>query len=236
MVKLNNLNIPKKVAFLGDYVPRQCGIATFTYDLRSAIAAQYPDLVYVVLGATHPNIVRDQGESYRMKLERMAHDLGIKKNVVFYNRFVEPEELNHLLRMTDSAGMFQHARYALPSFEDGYCTDDNARAFLLTILLEEIGHDMREIRHSANHYAAFINYAFDSDRKRFRNFMGFDRQWLEEVGSDDSQGRALWALGAEATLAFLLSLVEMHMVENSLKSFSQVTQPGCDDLKITSEA
>nr|MDQ3333143.1 glycosyl transferase family 1 [Planctomycetota bacterium] len=104
--------------------------------------------------------------------------------------------LDHLSRMTDATGMFQHATYTIPNYADGYCTDDNARALLLTVLLDESGHDGPEVRRVATTSAAFLQAAFDRDRRRFRNFMGFDRRWLEEVGSEDSHGRALWALGA----------------------------------------
>jgi glycosyltransferase involved in cell wall biosynthesis len=297
-----------------------------------AILEDYPNFVYIVLGATHPNLVREQGERYRLSLERMAQDLGIKSHVIFYNRFVEIEELiefigaadiyvtpylnasqivsgtlayafgcgksvvstpywhaeelladgrgtlvpfadsaalateirallrdetrrhsmrkkayllgremiwshvahlymesfqrarrtrqdqpmrplavrtlaeqkaelpdwrlDHLVRMTDSTGMIQHARHTIPFFDEGYCVDDNARALLLTVLLEDLGVDDAAIARLATTYAAFLQHAFDRDRKRFRNFMGYDRRWLETVGSDDSHGRAVWALGA----------------------------------------
>ena len=104
--------------------------------------------------------------------------------------------LDHLARMTDSTGMFQHATYTIPNFAEGYCTDDNARALLLTVLLEELGQDGPEVQRLATTYAAFLQAAFDRERKRFRNFLSFDRRWLEEVGSEDCHGRALWALGA----------------------------------------
>ena len=296
------------------------------------ILEEFPDFVYIVLGATHPDLVRDQGERYRLSLERLARDLGIRTNVIFYNRFVElnqltefiraadvyvtpylnpaqitsgtlaysfgcgkaivstpywhaeellagglgvlvpfadppslareirgllrdgsrrlamcktayglgremiwrrsahhymesfqkarlarhdqpfkpltvrtlaeeqadlPEwRLDHLQRMTDSTGMFQHATYTIPLFEEGYCTDDNARVLLLAVLLDELGQDEPEVRRLAMTSAAFLQAAFDRDRRRFRNFMSFDRHWLEEVGSEDCQGRAVWALGA----------------------------------------
>jgi glycosyltransferase involved in cell wall biosynthesis len=295
------------------------------------ILSEFPNLVYIILGATHPDLVRDQGERYRLSLERMARDLGIKSNVIFYNRFVElshltefiraadvyvtpylnpaqitsgtlaysfgcgkpvvstpywhAEELladglgvivpfadspalareirgllrddarraamcqtayaigremvwrrsaehymesfqrarlvlhnqpsrpltirtlaeqqaelpdwrlDHLVRMTDSTGMFQHAIYTIPNFAEGYCIDDNARALLLTVLLDELGQNESELKRVAQTTAAFLQAAFNPERKRFRNFMSFDRRWLEEAGSEDSQGRALWALG-----------------------------------------
>ena len=63
------------------------------------------------------------------------------------------------------------------------------------MLLEELGQGGPKVHRLATTYAAFLQAAFDRERKRFRNFLGFDRRWLEEVGSEDSHGRALWALG-----------------------------------------
>jgi glycosyltransferase involved in cell wall biosynthesis len=301
--------------------------------LRSlpAVLEEFPNLVYVILGATHPNLVREHGEAYRLTLERLARDLGIKRHVSFYNRFVDQEELkeflgvadiyitpyqnaaqatsgtlayafgsgkavistpywhaeellgdgrgvlipfgdskamtqaiiglleddnkrnamrkrayvlgremvwsktaqhymssfekarsnptsqsirrpgvrtleeerlelpdlrtDHLRRMSDSIGIYQHANYSLPDFHHGYCTDDNARALITTVLLEEQELEGRDLRRLSETYASFIQYAFEPISKRFRNFMGFDRRWLETEGSEDSQGRALWALG-----------------------------------------
>jgi len=303
------------------------------YMLRALprVIAEFPNVTYLILGATHPNLLREQGESYRLSLERLAEDLNIQKHVVFYNRFVElselteflgaadlyvtpylnPEQitsgtlayafgcgkavistpywhaeelladgrgilvpfrdpdalaeavlsllrdeagrhamrkrayllgremvwshvahlymesfqrarrarlerpirplamrtleerrlelpalrLDHLLRMTDSTGLLQHATYSIPNFEEGYCTDDNARALVLCTLLEELGQDTAEIRTAASRYAAFLQFAFDRQRRRFHNFLGFDRQWRDEVGSEDCLGRAVWALG-----------------------------------------
>ena len=296
-----------------------------------AILREFPNFVYIVLGATHPNLIRDQGEQYRIGLERLAKDLGIDRNVSFYNRFAELDELteflgvtdiyvtpylnpaqitsgtlayafgcgkvvvstpywhaeellsdgrgilvpfndseaisreilgllrdegrrhairknayklgremiwsrvaqlymdsfqkarhslqdqpirplavrtlaekpaelpdwrlDHLVRMTDSAGIFQHAKTTIPRFSEGYCADDNARALILTVYLESLGQRSPQVSRMAAYYAGFLEYAFNRERRRFRNFMGFDRRWLEEAGSDDSHGRALWALG-----------------------------------------
>jgi glycosyltransferase involved in cell wall biosynthesis len=295
-----------------------------------AILKEFPNFVYIVLGATHPTLIREQGERYRISLERLAKDLGINPNVSFANRFVTIDELiefigmadiyitpylnpaqitsgtlayafgcgkavistpywyaqellaegrgvlvpfgdsgalarevcellrdeprrhamrkkayllgremiwshvahlymdsfqrarrsrldvpykplavrmlaeqpmdlpgwrlDHLIRMTDSAGILQHANSTIPKFSEGYCTDDNARALLLTVLLEQLGQASAAVQRQALTYAAFLGYAFQQGR--FRNFMGFDRRWLEPVGSDDCHGRALWALGA----------------------------------------
>jgi glycosyltransferase involved in cell wall biosynthesis len=303
------------------------------YALRAipAVLREFPNFVYIVLGATHPNLLRAKGEAYRLSLERLAGDLGIKRSVIFYNRFVElrelseflgasdlyltpylnPEQitsgtlayafgcgkavistpywhaeelladgrgvlvpfadsdaiareiialladetrrhamrkqayklgremtwsnvahlymdtfqrarfslvdtpgrryivptleerslelpalrLDHLLNMTDSTGIFQHANITIPNFEHGYCTDDNVRALILTVLLEELGNESRRVLQVATTYAAFVNAAYDEQAGRFRNFMTLDRRWIDEPGSDDCFGRALWALG-----------------------------------------
>src|SRR5256885_2230453 len=295
------------------------------------ILSEFPDVVYVVLGATHPNELAERGEGYRLGLERLAKKIKVEKNVIFYNRFVEIEELKefigaadiyitpylneaqitsgtlaysfgagkavistpywhaaellaeergvlvpfgdaeaiarevigllrdesrrtalrknayklgremvwsnvarlymrsfelarveravlsrksfatktldqqpralpelklgHLSRMTDSTGLFQHAIFTVPNFSKGYCTDDNARAFILAVLLDELGEDTENVRTLATTYAAFLHHAFDPKTKRFHNRLSFDRRWLDEQGSEDSHGRALWALG-----------------------------------------
>jgi len=295
------------------------------------ILSEFPNVVYIVLGATHPNLLREQGEAYRLSLERLAKKNKIQKHVIFYNRFVELEELkefigaadiyitpylnegqvtsgtlaysfgagkavvstpywhaaelladdrgvlvpfgdtgaiarevigllrdetrrttirknayklgremiwsnvarlymrsfelgrvegavlsrksfatktldqqpralpelklDHLSRMTDSTGLFQHAIFTVPNFSEGYCTDDNARAFILAVLLDEMEEEPENVRTLATTYAAFLHHAFDPRAGRFHNFLSFDRRWLDEQGSEDSHGRALWALG-----------------------------------------
>jgi glycosyltransferase involved in cell wall biosynthesis len=295
------------------------------------IVAENPNVVYIILGATHPHLLRDAGESYRLSLELLAKKNGVEKNVIFYNRFVDLDELkefigaadiyvtpylnenqitsgtlaycfgagkavvstpywyaqellgdgrgvlvpfndsaalarevigllsddtrrnamrknaykmgremvwgnvagsymqsfenarseragltrklstvktldkqltelpdlklDHLYRMTDSTGLFQHAIVAVPNFSTGYCTDDNARALILTVLLEELGEDSPELVNAATTYAAFLQYAFDPQSKRFRNMMEFNRSWIAEPISEDCCGRALLALG-----------------------------------------
>jgi glycosyltransferase involved in cell wall biosynthesis len=104
--------------------------------------------------------------------------------------------LEHVCLMTDQTGMLQHAAFSVPRYEDGYCLDDNARALLLMSLLEDAGtDDIKGVRVLASRYLAFVSHAFDPRLARFRNFMSYDRRWTETSGSDDSQGRAIWALG-----------------------------------------
>ena len=294
------------------------------------IVRQFPDVTYIVLGATHPNLVRNDGEVYRESLVQMAADLGVADNVHFHNRYCELDELteyisacdvyvtpylnpaqitsgtlaysfgcgkavistpywhaeelladergilvpfndsdaiarevigllsnetrrtamrkkayrmgrdmiwpavakqymdsfrkarrqrleqprlpqpdwtlemrhklpkfnlDHLRRMTDPTGLFQHARFALPNFTEGYTSDDNARSLILAVNLEGSRHETPDVRQMATTYAAFLNHAWNPDTHRFRNFMGYDRNWLESAGSEDSHGRTLWALG-----------------------------------------
>ena len=104
-------------------------------------------------------------------------------------------DLRHLRHMTDATGLLQHASFCVPRYDEGYCTDDNARALLLVTGLEASG-PVGATRELASRYLAFVSHAFDSSSGRFRNFLSYERQWTETVGSEDSHGRALWALGA----------------------------------------
>lgn len=303
------------------------------------IVRRHPNVVYLVLGATHPNLVAREGEKYRLGLERLAADRGVKDHVIFYNRFVSLEDLtefigatdiyltpylneaqitsgtlayvfgagkavvstpywhaqelladdhgvlvpfrdphaiaegvcaflddpermettrtaayrvgremiwpavakrylesfqharadrkilprtafagwtlasrpydlpplrlDHVVRMSDRTGIFQHAIFNVPCYREGYCTDDNARAFLLCCLLDEIGGDppSENLDHLATSYLAFLAAAWNGAAGRFRNFMDHGRNWLEEAGSEDSHGRALWALGVGSARA-----------------------------------
>jgi glycosyltransferase involved in cell wall biosynthesis len=105
-------------------------------------------------------------------------------------------QLEHIERMSDGTGIFQHATYNVPNFHEGYCTDDNARAFLLCLHLDRPGVKLPDnLGRLATTYLAFLAAAFNPANGRFRNFMSHGRAWLEEAGSEDSHGRAVWALG-----------------------------------------
>jgi glycosyltransferase involved in cell wall biosynthesis len=298
-------------------------------DAMPEILGRKPDAVYVVLGATHPNLVRDEGEAYRDSLVARVRQRGVEKQVVFMDRFVDkptlldfismcdvyvtpylnesqmtsgtlaysfgmgkvvvstpywhaqellgdgrgvlvpfndvaaigaeiaglltddlrrermrkrayassrsmtwertassysalfdfvrrgddavvnavrseikplvtnpppPVSLDHFELMCDDTGLIQHAIHSVPDRVHGYCVDDNARALLVASALHAPGEQpMSEAL--CVRFAAFVQHAWNGDRKRFRNFMSFDRRWLEEIGSEDSHGRALWALG-----------------------------------------
>lgn len=105
-------------------------------------------------------------------------------------------DLGHLRALTDDTGILQHAAFTVPRYDDGYCLDDNARALLLLTLIEDAGsEDVAAMRLLSSRYLAFVSHAFHASVGRFRNFMSYSRRWLEECGSEDSHGRALWALG-----------------------------------------
>lgn len=307
------------------------GIETML-DAMPGIIKSCPDAVYVILGATHPNLVRQQGEAYRDGLKARVQELGIRDHVVFFNQFVEqamlldfismcdvyvtpylneaqmtsgtlaysfglgkavvstpywhakellsdghgilvpfgdakaisieiaalltndvrrhamrkrayaasrsmtwPEtakrylaafenaqyesptavlataksayenahngkayaipkiRIGHFLSLCDSTGMLQHAVHSVPDRSHGYCVDDNARALLFASALPSCGEAHLPSVIIAR-FAAFIQHAWNPDTSRFRNFMSYERRWLEESGSEDSHGRTLWAL------------------------------------------
>ncbi len=293
------------------------------------IVEEHPDICYIVLGATHPEIVKREGEKYRLGLQRLARDLGLQRNVLFIDRFVEQRELGeflkaadiyvtpylnreqitsgtlayalgagkpvvstnywyaeelldkdrgvlvdvkdedaltegvlsllddkeklremrakayeysrnmvwsqvgqryvdtfraamnatrvrailpdstmrytlpvtgvprpklkHLAALTDDTGLFQHAIYSLPNRNHGYTTDDNARALVVVAKFHHL-FNAGEARRLLGIYLSFVHYAQRPDGL-FCNFMGYDRTFLEPVGSDDCFGRALWGLG-----------------------------------------
>ena len=96
--------------------------------------------------------------------------------------------------LCDDTGIFQHAVLDTADRAHGYCIDDNARALLASYSLAAEGEDI-DAEMLGNRFVAFIQYAWNPDQIRFRNFMGFNRNWLKPQGSEDSHGRTLWALG-----------------------------------------
>ncbi len=140
---------------------------------------------------------------YLATFERAHAEQGVQRQTSFAaktlaSRPVDLPETNleHVGLLTDGTGILQHAVFSIPRYDDGYCLDDNARALLLTALVEDAGgEDRKLVRSLASRYFAFVSYAFNAHRGRFRNFMSYTRRWTEEEGSEDSHGRALWALG-----------------------------------------
>ncbi len=295
------------------------------------ILSKHKNVAYIVAGATHPHVLRREGDKYRASLQALAKEMGVESQVIFHNRFVSPEEmvefigaadiyitpyrheaqvvsgtlayalgagkaiistpywhaiellddrrgalvpfqnpdaiaqktielldtpairhamrkraylfardmvwkrvaqgymesfarvrgdrmenpkvkfsarmisksldqlpelkLNHLSQMSDDTGMLQHAIFTIPNRGEGYTTDDNARALILAVLLEQSDKYQPAPENCSSLYLSFLEHAFNAAKGRFKNFLRYDRRWNEPVGSEDCHGRALWALG-----------------------------------------
>ena len=152
------------------------------------------------VGMQWPVVARRYVESFeRARAEHRDRERVGAAPPVMVKRLVDlPEiDLQHLRHMTDDTGMLQHGAYNVPRYDDGYCLDDNARALLLMAMVEDArSEDTKAVRGLATRYLAFVSHAFNAPYGRFRNFMSYSRRFSEECGSEDSHGRALWALGA----------------------------------------
>jgi glycosyltransferase involved in cell wall biosynthesis len=125
----------------------------------------------------------------------LAHDFSDK---ILKNSIVDPEimpkfSMAHILRLTDDTGIVQHAKYGIPNLKEGYCLDDNARALIMALMAYQRSKS-REAIELLPVYLSYIHYMQTEDGN-FRNFLSFNRQYLDEVGSEDSFGRTIWALG-----------------------------------------
>jgi len=109
-------------------------------------------------------------------------------------------KLDHLIRMTDGVGILQHSKFTVPDRDHGYCVDDNARALIVSVCLQNFRPNDVSLNELASVYLSFLQHAFNIDTGLFRNFMSYDRRWLEASGSQDSHGRALWGLGKAVAL------------------------------------
>jgi glycosyltransferase involved in cell wall biosynthesis len=146
-------------------------------------------------------------QGYMQSFSRVRNDRMENPKVQFASRTIPklldqlPElNLNHLNRLTDDTGMLQHSIFTVPNRREGYTTDDNARALIFAVQLGQMekrqsGDVNPPTEKSALRYSAFLEHAFNSAKGRFNNFLRYDRRWNEPVGSEDSHGRALWALG-----------------------------------------
>ncbi len=314
----------RKVLFTFGLISRNKGLETVIKALPE-IVAQHPDVLYVILGNTHPGVVKHNGEEYRDSLKALAKDLGVEKNIAFVNKFVSEDELhqyltactlyitpylneaqitsgtlsyaigagaavvstpywhaqelladnrgklfdfkndkqianivnellsdkdkyqklrqnayeyglnlrwpaigtvylnalneavtagkkaeritppiidvesmpalnlNHISLLTDDTGIIQHARFGIPNLKEGYCIDDNARALIMALMATEQGENPKALKFMPV-YLSFIQY-MQTDNGNFRNFLSFNRNYLDEVGSEDSFGRTIWSLG-----------------------------------------
>jgi glycosyltransferase involved in cell wall biosynthesis len=101
--------------------------------------------------------------------------------------------LAHVLALTDSTGIIQHAKYTIPNRYEGYCLDDNARGLILATL----AHRLKKDTNSDKLLKRYLAYIFHAQREDgyFRNFMSYKRDFLDDIGSEDSFGRTVWGLG-----------------------------------------
>jgi hypothetical protein len=166
------------------------------------------------------------------ELSRLEGSAPSRKSLITKTLDQRPRELpelklNHLSRMTDSTGVFQHAVFTVPNFSEGYCTDDNARAFILAVLLGELGEEPERVRTITTTCAAFLHHAFDTNMGRFHNHMSFDRHWLDDCGSEDCQGRALWALGTGVGRSGSrgVQMIAGQLFAHALPAFTNFTSP-----------
>jgi glycosyltransferase involved in cell wall biosynthesis len=125
----------------------------------------------------------------------LAHDFSAK---VLKNSIVDPEilpkfSLAHVTRLTDDTGIVQHAKFGIPNLKEGYCLDDNSRALIMALMAYQRNKSNEALR-LLPIYLSYIHY-MQTDDGNFRNFLSFSRQYLDEVGSEDSFGRTIWALG-----------------------------------------
>lgn len=150
---------------------------------------------------TWPAVARQYRESFgRARADHVARGRASFQAQTLASRPAGLPEVNlaHLRMMTDDTGLLQHATFSVPRYAEGYCVDDNARGLLLMARLDDAGteHGGDAERALATRYLAFVDHAFNKEIARFRNFLSYERHWLEDRGSEDSHGRTLWALGA----------------------------------------
>ncbi len=139
------------------------------------------------------------------------------ENIKAITNFELPEiKLDHLKAFTDDTGILQHANYTIPDRTHGYCTDDNARALLVAAMGQKyLPTNGLGLDSLSGHYLGFLLYAYNEKNGRFRNFMTYSRQWMEEIGSEDAHGRALWSLGK--AVAFLQNPGHLAMTTTLFK-------------------
>lgn len=146
-------------------------------------------MIWKEVAKMHLNIISKVKD--RKPLDNIQ-EVGAKYHKIF-NELPEIN-LSHLKTMTDDTGLLQHAKYMTPNFHHGYCVDDNARGLIAITKYYTLRKD-KVVLPLVQKYLAFLFYAFNSENGRFRNFMSYDRRWMELAGSEDSHARALWGLG-----------------------------------------
>jgi hypothetical protein len=141
------------------------------------------------------------------------------------DRLSSSVKLDHLYRLTDATGIWQHACGARPNREFGYCIDDNARALIVAIRAHPLTGD-NSLLDYVRHYLAFIERCQRPDG-RFHNFMSADGEWLDDVGSEDSHGRAMWALAFAARYSPQLEVRAraLRCLDHGFDALSRLTWP-----------
>jgi len=137
-----------------------------------------------------------QGGKYISLIQQILNkqpELSIKKKTSIDPLLMPIFSLDHIKCMTDDTGIIQHAKFGIPSLKEGYCLDDNARALLMILMAYRQEKDKFSLS-LAPIYLSYINY-MQNTNGTFQNFMSFNRNVLDEVGSEDSFGRTIWALG-----------------------------------------
>jgi glycosyltransferase involved in cell wall biosynthesis len=154
-----------------------------------------------------------------------AHDFSDK---ILRNSIVDPEimpkfSLAHVQRLTDDTGIVQHAKYGIPNLKEGYCLDDNARGLIMALMAYQ-RNKSKEAFELLPVYLSYIHY-MQTDDGNFRNFLSFSRQYLDEVGSEDSFGRTIWALGHLIECAASNSYKEfaLELFRKSFPHFKKLT-------------
>ena len=153
---------------------------------------------------SRPMVMKEMGNRYLALFSQAnaqharARDLPTLDTLSQKEQRLPQINLNHLRDMTDDTGMLQHAKFTVPNRAHGYCVDDNARALIVVTRACDLNRNDRSLIELSSIYLSFLDSAFDPETGRFRNFMSYERKWLETIGSDDSHGRALWALGVTA--------------------------------------
>lgn len=142
---------------------------------------------------TWPKIGKKYTEVAKASMLKEKKATKSKKENIIDLHLLPPFSLNHIRRLTDDTGIIQHAKFGIPNLKEGYCLDDNARALLMVCMC----YNQKKYRKALELmpiYLSYIHYMQNSDGS-FRNFLSFNRNYLDEVGSEDSFGRTIWAMG-----------------------------------------
>lgn len=181
------------------------------------------DMVWKEVGAKYLDTFEQAG---RTRLREHVPSFRLKTLSARHQRLPEIK-LDHLQLMTDDTGILQHARFSVAARDHGYCTDDNTRALIVATMAQNIMRNDASLTKLSATYMSFLNHAFDKSSGRFRNFMSYDRRWLEDVGSEDSHGRAVWGLGVAVACGRNKGQigVGMNLLHRSIKALENFSWP-----------